>query len=108
MLAVSVDLHSKKRGKAYQVLWIEFKPCSSYPNPNYPYPTRQLQATLEENISNEQNLKRQYQENEREKDKALKAIGQERGQLDIERYFPTRTVHLSLTLFLQLTPNLNP
>ncbi len=107
-LAVSIDLHSKKEERLTRLLWIELKPYSSYPNPNNPYPTRQLQATLEDKISSEQSLKRQFQENEREKDKALKVIGQERRKLDVERYFPTRTVHLSLALFLQLTPNLNP
>ena len=82
-------------------------PCSSTSNPNshYPYPTRQLQATLDDKISNEQNLKQQYKQNEREKDKALKAIGQERRQLDVERYDPTRKFPLFLTLFSDPNPN---
>ena len=65
-------------------------PCSSNPNTHDPSSTRQLQATLDDKISNEQNLKQQYKQNEREKDKALKAIGQERRQLDVERYDPIR------------------
>ena len=68
------------------------QPNSHYPYPNshYPYPTRQLQATLDDKIYNEQHLKQQYKQNEREKDMALKAIGQERRQLDVERYDPIR------------------
>ena len=81
---------------------------SNYPSANYPSATRKLQATLDEKISNEQNLKRKFKANELEKDKALKAIGQERRLLDVERYFPTRTVSLALTLQLPLTRNLNP
>ena len=61
-----------------------------YPNSHYPYPTRQLQASLDDKIYNEQHLKQQYKQNEREKDMALKAIGQERRQLDVERYDPIR------------------
>ena len=81
-------------------------PYSSYPAPNYPSATRKLQATLDEQITNEQNLKRKFKANELEKDKALKAIGQERRQLDVERYDPTRTLALfHTTLFSNPNPN---
>ena len=80
-------------------------PCSSTPNTHDPSPTRQLQASLDDKISNEQNLKQQYKQNEQEKDKALKAIGQERRQLDVERFDPIRKFPLYLTLFYNLNPN---
>lgn len=64
--------------------------CSANPNTHDPSPNRQLKATLNDKISNEQNLKQQFKQNKLEKDKALKAIGQERRQLDVERLDPLR------------------
>ena len=80
----------KKRNDLPDLFIILMTPCSSNPNTHHPSPPRQLQATLDDKISNEQNLKQQYKQNEREKNKALKAIGQKRRQLDVERYDPIR------------------
>jgi hypothetical protein len=105
VLSVSIELHTKKEERLTRSCDFLDDTLLFSPKLSLPFPTRQLQATLEDKTLNEQNLKQLYKQNEREKDKALKAIGQERRQLDVERYDPTRTLALFLTLFSNPNPN---